>query len=440
MKTTYAITNGIIYTGNDLLKNHAVIINNKFIENIVCQNELNKNIEQLSVDGRLIVPGFVNAHHHFYSALATGLSVPPCETFLDVLKNLWWKLDNALTIDDVRLSAKWTIAQCVKNGVTTVFDHHASYSAIPNSLNVIKEEIETAGIRGVLCFETSDRNGEEKSIEAINENVCFEESKNVKKLFGLHAAFTISDKTFEKVQQAAWENTGFHIHCAEGKIDVESANGELINRLNKFSILQPNSLLVHGIHLRDDELKFIAEKKSTLVHCPDSNMHNAVGDFFLINAMDIGVKVVAGTDGMYSNMLRAYKTAYELSRSLAGKPNVGFNETLQMYKNTQNLQSTFFDDSSQHLLSIENRINPPVSPFRKGGLADLAVLDYRPHTSISIDNLWGHMLYGAAENPVFGTIAGGEILYWDNKLKYIDEEKLSQECRTASQDLWKLIQ
>ncbi|RLD10826.1 MAG: chlorohydrolase, partial [Chlamydiae bacterium] len=128
MKNKFAITNGIIYTGKDIIKNHAIIINGKFIENIVHQNELDENIEQMSVDGRLIVPGFVNAHHHFYSALATGLSVPPCETFLDVLENLWWKLDNALTIDDVRLSARWTIAQCVKNGVTTVFDHHASYS------------------------------------------------------------------------------------------------------------------------------------------------------------------------------------------------------------------------------------------------------------------------------------------------------------------------
>ena len=439
MKNKFAITNGIIYTGNDLLKNHAIIINGKIIENIIRQNELNKNIEQMSVDGRLIVPGFVNAHHHFYSALATGLSVPPCENFLDVLENLWWKLDNALTINDVRLSARWTIAQCVKNGVTTVFDHHASYSAISNSLNVIKEEMESAGIRGVLCFETSDRNGEEKSVEAINENVYFEESENVKKLFGLHAAFTISDKTFEKVQQTAWENAGFHIHCAEGKIDVESANGELIKRLDKFSVLQPNSLLVHGIHLRDDELKTIAEKKSTLVHCPDSNMHNGVGNLALVNAVGLGVKVAAGTDGMYSNMLRAYKTAYELSRSLAGKPNVGFNETFQMYKNTQNLQSTFFDDDNQQK-------NPPLSPFRKGGLADIAILDYRPHTSISIDpgirgagNLWGHMLYGAAENPVFGTIAGGEILFWDNKLKYIDEEKLSQDCRRASEELWEKL-
>ena len=452
MKNTYAITDGIIFTGCDVLKNYALIINDKTIGKIVPQNELDQNIEKISADGRLIVPGFVNAHHHFYSALATGLSVPPCENFLDILENLWWKLDAALTIDDVRLSAKWTIAQCVKNGVTTVFDHHASYNAIPDSLNVIKEEIESAGIRGVLCFETSDRNGEEKAVEAINENVYFEESENVKKLFGLHAAFTISDKTFEKIKECAWENAGFHIHCAEDIIDQESANGKLIERLDKFSILQPNSLLVHCVHLSNGELQKIAERKSTIVHCPDSNMHNAVGNFFLINAMDIGVKIVAGTDGMYSNMLRAYKTAYELSRSLVEKPNVGFNETFQMYKNTQELQSIFFDDCNQQfplsrgwreasgdVISFKKGINPPVSPFIKGGLADIAILDYRPHTSITTSNLWGHLLYGAAELPVFGTIASGKILYWDNKLKYLDEEKLAEECRAASEKLWEKL-
>ncbi len=87
--------------------------------------------------------------------------------------------------------------------------------------------------------------------------------------------------------------------------------------------------------------------------------------------------------------------------------------------------------------------NPP-TPFKKGGLsngnrADIAILDYRPHTSISIDNIWGHLLYGAAEMPVFGTIAGGKILYWDNKLKYLDEEKLAEECRTASGELWQKL-
>ena len=181
-------------------------------------------------------------------------------------------------------------------------------------------------------------------------------------------------------------------------------------------------------------------------------------------------------------MLRAYKTAYELSRSLVEKPYVGFNETFQMYKTTQNLQSTFFDDcrrprecrdsqqfplskgereasgsqqfplsrgwracpahageASGDVASNENRINPPVSPFRKGGLADIAILDYRPQTSISIDNLWGHMLYGAAENSVYGTIAAGEVLYWNHELKYLDEEKLTHECCSASEKLWKRL-
>jgi len=155
-------------------------------------------------------------------------------------------------------------------------------------------------------------------------------------------------------------------------------------------------------------------------------MHNGVGIFNLVNASNLGVKIAAGTDGMYSNMLRAYKTAYELSRSLAGKPNVGFDETFQMYKNTQDLQLPFFAGRNNHFLSNGNR-------------ADVVVLDYRPQTSIAIDNLWGHLLYGAAENPVFGTIAGGKILYWNNKLKYLDEEKLAEECRAASQKLWQKL-
>ena len=425
MKKKYAITEGIIFTGDAILKNHAIVINDNFIEKIVPQIELDNDLEKLSVGGRMIVPGFVNAHHHFYSALATGLSVAPAKNFLEVLENLWWKLDNTLTFDAVRLSAKWSVAQCVKNGVTTVFDHHASYGAITGSLNIIKEEIESAGIRGVVCYEVSDRNGEEKTKTAINENVDFQESENVKKLFGLHAAFTISDKTFKNVNEHAWKNAGFHIHCAEDIIDQKNANGKLIERLDNFSILNKNTLLVHGVHLADYELKIIAEKKCALAHCPDSNLHNAVGNFNLLNAVALGVNVVAGTDGMYSNMLKAYKTAYELSRSLAGSPSVGFNESFDLYNRTQGLQSTFFVDCNQQKMSIENQT---------ACRADLAVLDYRPHTPIAIDNFWGHILYGAAESSVFGTIAGGKILYWENKLLYIDEEELCNECRKVKID------
>ncbi len=196
----YIITGGPVFTGEKLLSNHAILIENGIIQKIAPIDKLNENCDSIDTKGRLISPGFVNAHHHFYSALATGMSVKPSFSFIEILENLWWKLDKNLTEEQIRLSARWSIAQCAKSGVTSVFDHHASYGFIRGSLDIIKEEIEAAGLSAVLCFELSDRNGEAAAISAIEENSEFTESNRVKKLFGLHAAFTISDETFKKIK------------------------------------------------------------------------------------------------------------------------------------------------------------------------------------------------------------------------------------------------
>ncbi len=415
----YIITGGPVFTGEKLLSNHAILIENGIIQKIVPVDQLNESCDSIDTKGRLITPGFVNAHHHFYSALATGMSVKPSSSFIEILENLWWKLDKNLTEEQIRLSARWSIAQCAKSGVTSVFDHHASYGFIRGSLDIIKEEIEAAGLSAVLCFELSDRNGETAAISAIEENSEFTESNRVKKLFGLHAAFTISDETFKKIEN---EKTGFHIHCAEDFADVLANDEKLIERLEEFSILKPETLLVHGIHLRDSELEKIAEHGSTLVHCPDSNMHNGVGTFDLVLATNFKVKIAAGTDGMHSNILKTYKTAYEVSRNLNRSPEVGFEETFKMYKNTQNLCKNFFENTPGIL--------------EEGSRADIAILDYRPQTPIATDNIWGHILYGATENPVYATIADGKIIYINGELKYIDEQKLNEECAKAANQLW----
>ena len=420
--SSFALTGGPLFTGTHLFTDQAIVIRNGSIDSFVPAAELDPTLNTFDVNGRLIVPGFVCAHHHFYSALATGMPVQPASCFLDRLETLWWKLDRALTRDQVRLSARWTIAQCIRNGITTVFDHHASYGAIRGSLDIIREELEAAGINGVVCFELSDRNGPAAAREALQENLAFSPSSRVKRLFGLHAAFTLSDESLAMVQRDANPADGFHIHCAEDMIDVTENNGEVIKRLESFDILRKNSLLVHGVHLRPDELLTIAKHGSTLVHCPDSNLNNGVGILDLCRENAAGLSMAAGTDGMHSSMLKSYKTALLANHNLHARPDTGFAETHKLYKTTQNLPAQFFDDVSGVL--------------KAGARADITVLDYQPHSPISSENIWGHLLYGAAEQSVFTTIAGGKILYNHGYLTQIDEKALAKECTTAAKALW----
>ena len=174
----------------------------------------------LDARGQLVMPGNICAHTHFYGAFARGLAIPgeAPKDFPDILARLWWKLDKALTPDDVRHSALVCLVDAVKHGTTTLIDHHASPNAIDGSLDIIAEAVEQAGLRACLCYEVTDRDGPERAQAGIAENVRFAQSlaKNPRPAlaatFGLHASLTLSDETLEACRAA--HAGGFHVHVA----------------------------------------------------------------------------------------------------------------------------------------------------------------------------------------------------------------------------------
>nr|WP_243167973.1 amidohydrolase family protein [Anaerocolumna cellulosilytica] len=174
------------------------------------------------------MPGFINTHSHIYSAFARGLSIPgnkPAD-FLDILEGTWWRVDRKLTLKQVYLSAISTYLDCIKNGVTTVFDHHASYGEVKGSLSQISEAAKEAGVRTCLSYEVSDRVGKDKMIEALKENldfaaVCKKDSNSMQKaMIGMHASFTLSDETLKHCTDKNRDDIGYHIHVAEGLSDA----------------------------------------------------------------------------------------------------------------------------------------------------------------------------------------------------------------------------
>ena len=185
--------------------------------------------EFVDAKGGVIMPGLINAHTHIYSGLARGLSIAGNNptNFLEVLDGTWWAIDRHLTLDGTKACAYATVLDCIRNGVTTIFDHHASFGEISGSLFAIKDVVKELGIRSCLCYEVSERDGEEKTLQSIKENADFAkwakeaDDDMVKAMFGGHALFTISDKTFEKMVEANDGMTGFHIHVSEGPNDVE---------------------------------------------------------------------------------------------------------------------------------------------------------------------------------------------------------------------------
>ena len=391
--------------------------------------------EFIDAKGMVIMPAFINAHSHIYSGLARGLSIKGHNptNFFEVLDGMWWNIDRHLTLEDTRRSAYTTYIDSIKTGCTTVFDHHASYCEIEGSLFAIEEVAKELGVRTCLCYEVSDRDGEAKCDAAIQENADFiahcekEQDPMVKAMFGGHALFTISDRTFEKMVKANDGRTGFHIHVAEGMNDVydslQKYGTRSVNWLLNQGILGPKTLLGHCIHVNPAEMDIIKETGTMVVNNPESNMGNAVGCSPILQMIQKGILVGMGTDAYTFDMLESLKVALIIQRHHACLPNVAWCEVTDMlFKNNREICAKYFPD--------------PLGILKAGAAADVIVMDYKPFTPFSGDNIDGHMIFGMTGRQCETTMCNGRLLMKDRQLIGIDEEAVNARTLEVSKKLW----
>ena len=396
--------------------------------------------EVIDAEGRLLTPGLVNAHGHLYSTLARGMPLPGFapRSFREILEGLWWKLDRALTPDDVHISALVGGIWHLRRGVTAIFDHHASPAAIEGSLSLIKRAVaDELGMRCDLCYEVTDRGGEEERDLGIEENVRFAredtEPGRAAAHFGLHASFTLSDGSLEKCVSAA-EPLGlpFHTHLAEGKEDpvdaLQKYGMRTAERLDKFGILTEGTLLIHGIQLSGAELELLAERPSTVVHNPSSNMNNAVGAAQVAKMLARGIRVALGTDGFGADILRELLAARLLAHHTSGDPTaLGDGDLLRIL--------------GENYALAERSFGIPFGRLKEGYAADLVIWDYRPPTPLGGDNLLSHLLFAGISEGLSPDVVlvAGEALLSGGELVRVDEEGAMAKAREAAAALWKRI-
>ena len=245
-------------------------------------------------------PGLVCGHHHLYSSLARGMPAPPVQPtkFLEILQQVWWRLDIALDLDMIYWSAKLGAVEALMSGTTGIIDHHESPNAIEGSLDVIAQACSEVGVRVVCSYGVTDRHGVDAGRRGLEENRRFIATGG-RGMVGVHAAFTCSDELLESASGLANDlGVGVHIHVAEGVDDIAAGA-----RLEKFA--QDNWLLVHCVQL-DRELR------GTIAHNPRSNMNNGVG---YAHPSRRANKVILGTDGIGADMLEEMRLAYVAYRA-----------------------------------------------------------------------------------------------------------------------------
>ncbi len=391
--------------------------------------------EFIDAKGGVIMPAFINAHTHIYSALARGLSIKGNNptNFFEVLDGTWWAIDRKLTLKGTKASADALYLDCIKQGVTTIFDHHASFCEIPGSLFEIAKSAKEFGIRSCLCYEVSDRDGEEKSIQAVQENadfITYCEPRKVPLLgamLGGHARFTISDKTFVRMVEANNGRTGYHIHVSEGMNDVydslQNYGRRPVQRLHDHGILGEKTILGHCIHVNTAEIELIKNTGTMVVNNPESNMGNAVGTCPVLPLYKAGVLLGMGTDAYTNDMIESIKVALPAQRQNACLPNVGWCEVTDMlFKNNALIGAKYFPDK--------------LGVLEAGAAADVIVMDYKPYTPFSDANVDGHIIFGMTGRQCQTTIANGKVLMKDRELVGVDEEAVNAHILEESKKLW----
>lgn len=440
------IGNGKVITRdeqNPFIENGAVLIEGNLIKEIGKTEELKSKYpeaEYKDAKGRLVMPGFVNTHMHYYSTFARGMNLggKPATMFGEVLKNLWWRLDRTLNLDDVKYSALLPMIEQVKCGVTTVIDHHASANAVEGSLFKIAEAAKLTGIRSNLCYEVSDRDGEAIALAGIKENIDFikhcdnENDDMLRGLFGLHASLTISDKTLDKCLEAVGTvNKGFHVHCAEGIEDVvdslEKYNQRVIERWYNRGVLNDKSIAVHCINVTDEEMDMLKASNVAVVHNPESNMGNAVGVTPVLDMFKKGIPVGLGTDGYTADLTESYKVMNIIAKHEKRLPSVGWGEAPQMIFNNNPM--------------IANRFmkNGKVGVLKEGYYADVIIVDYKAPTPLNENNINGHLLFGVSGRNVDTTIVNGKIIMDERILVSIDEEEITARSVELAKKVWERI-
>ena len=436
------IKNGLLVTNdlqNRIIEHGAVLLDGNIVKAVGTTAELEiqaAGAEVIDAQGKIIMPGLVNLHMHTYGLYARGVSLntPPAEDFIQILQRLWWTLDKALTPEGIYYSALVLFLESIKNGVTTVFDHHASPSFIRGSLNSIYEAAQLAGVRSCLCYEVSDRDGERICDEGIRENADFIEfakgRADTAGMFGMHSLLTLSNRTLERCVDANTNNAGYHVHVSEGI-------GELydnllhyqmrpVERLDKFGILTDRSFACHCIHINEAEMDILKARNTVVMHNPQSNMVNAVGCQNLLGLFNKGIEVALGTDGYTADMIESMKTVNVLHKHQNKDPRVAWGEPVQMLmSNNPDIASRYYDT--------------PVGRLIPGCAADAIIVDYYAPTPLNSGTFGSHLHFGMMGKSVSTVVAQGKVVMRNRVIAGIDEAEINAKSREAAKAAWARI-
>ena len=427
-----AIINVRIYDYQNYIENGYVVFDKTIVKVGQMSEFKNEGYNIIDGKGQLLLPNFVCAHSHIYSIFARGLALPfNPKNFQEILDQMWWKIDSQIDNDITYYSGIAAGSEFLLNGVTTVIDHHASGDEILGTLTSLKKAlVNTLHMRSLLCFETSDRF---PVMDCVKENISFatkNHNEHVGGLFGMHASMSLSNDSLKLISKKI-KDIPIHIHVAESEMDeadsYEKYGMNIVSRLDKYHLINKDSLIVHGVHISDEELQIVKDREAYMVVNTTSNLNNAVGIPDIKKYLDNGLKVMIGNDGLSSSMATEYLNAYYLTHLKNSNPtSMNLGHILDIINNAYQY--------------VGRRLGIRIGKIQESYVSDFLLVPYTPFTDMNSSNAFGHLFFGLYPNfrPNDVYLDGVRIVKNGELASKKAREELIK-SRTYSEKLWKKV-
>jgi cytosine/adenosine deaminase-related metal-dependent hydrolase len=416
---------GIVLTGATLVELEPATVENETLRiednKIVARGkavQLQAQDELIDLSGRIVMPGLISTHHHLYATLTRGAkrSAEGFEGEVTLLQ----KLEDALTLEDVEAASAAGAIEGLKHGVTCVFDLHSSPKAISGSLQTVARGLGMVGLRAVLAYQVSERNGALHREEGLEE--CREYARRARGRFrgavGANGLGAMGPDGIEALKLGV--EGGLFLHCKLGddpneeRASSDQYGATALGRLMEQQLVNERTIVASGVHLSWPELAQVLTTGAWMAHCPRTNMASQTGS---AHAGKFGIRACLGTGVMALDLFAESQAAWLKARD-AGQPI----DVLRFLANNQRLASAAF--------------GAPLGPLREGAIADLVVLDYQPFTPLTAETLGAHLLAGLSANQVESVMVDGVWRLLERKVLGVDAREVSGAALEAAKAVW----
>lgn len=441
----------VIITMND--NNEVIRDSDLYIENGLIK-AIGKNLVQkgysadkiINAEGKLVYPGLVNTHHHFYQVLTRNYAKVQNMELFDWLKTLY-RLWRGINEEMIHTSALVAMGELVKYGCTTIHDHHYLFPS--GEKNLIDRQIDAARELGVRIHASRGSMSRGKSDGGLPPDCLVQTKKEIladsERLINEYhdpsvgsmcqivlapcSPFSVTpDLMKESAALARQYGVRLHTHLAE-TIDEEqfclnTVKMRPLEYMDSLNWLGSDVWFAHGIHFNDEEINILAQTKTGVAHCPVSNQKLSSGVARISDMIKKGVPVGLAVDGSSSNdgsnLLAEIRSAYLMHRLAWSTDAPTGDQILRLATR-----------GSAEILGRND-----IGSLEVGKVGDCFLIDAN-HVEFAgtLEDPASIPAVVGINRPVDKTIIGGKIVFENGNLSGIDEEKVFYEANIMSQKL-----